>query len=164
MTKLRNVSGFTLIEILLGMAIILIIASGSYVGFTRFSRQQNLNIARDTLLNSLNEARSNAASQVIRTSVCKNSSQTLIGHQLNFHTTFYDLEEVCQNGSTTSTPLIKRILLSSGITFNPNPAPIRFLILTGGISGGVNRTATLINTAGQARNISVNASGVISSN
>lgn len=157
---MRN-KGFTLIEILLVMSIILLISAGSFVGFTSFNRQQTLSSTWDTLRNSFNEARSNAASQVIRTSICNASVQTLVGHQLNFHTTFYDLEEVCQNGSTTSTPLIKRIFLPSGITFNPNPAPIRFVVLTGGISGGLNRTVIITNTQGQTKSITVNTVGVI---
>ena len=162
----KNGAGFTLIEILLAMSIVLLIASGSFIGFKSFNQQQALSSTWDTLRNNFNEARSNAASQVIRTSVCNSPGQTLVGHQLNFYTNSYDLVEVCQNAGGAEPaplPLIKTIPLPPGITFNPvpNPAFIRFVVLTGGISGVSNRTVTITNTQGNTRSITVNTVGVI---
>lgn len=156
--------GFTLIEILLAMSMVLLIASGSFIGFKSFNQQQALSSTWDTLRNNFNEARSNAASQVIRTNVCNSPGQTLVGHQLNFYTNSYDLVEVCRTaGGAESTPVIKTIPLPPGITFNPvpNPAFIRFVVLTGGISGVSNRTVTITNTQGNTRRITVNTVGVI---
>lgn len=161
---MRN-KGFTLIEILVGMAIILIVATGSYVGFLSFNRAQSLNIAKDTLRNTLNEARSSALSQVI---LKCNSSQVLVGHQVRFYTSYYDIEEVCQNVSSPyaiTWSQTKRVTLSPDITFNPNPAvPILFLRLTGGTGELINRDVTLRNKGGQTRIVTVNPAGVISSN
>ncbi len=168
-------AGFTLIEILVVMAIIVILASGSYVGFIRFNKQQNLNITRDTLLNTLNEARSNALSQVISTTNapdgCKQAgtSRTLDGHQVSINTSgsphYYLLQEVCSGGGNTFTPTVKRIDLPSGVVFTSVPSsPVRFLIFT----GGVNSSATIIIRSGGAggptRTVTVNTTGVISSN
>ena len=157
-------AGFTLIEILLAMTVVLLISAGSYIGFKSFNQQQALSSTWDTLRNNFNEARSNAASQVIRTSVCNSPGQTLVGHQLNFYTNSYDLVEVCQNAGGAEPaplPLIKTIPLPPDISFNPaNPASIRFLVLTGGISGG-SKTVTIRNAQDNTRSITVNTVGVI---
>lgn len=156
--------GFTLIEILLVMAIIVILASGSYVGFVSFNRAQSLNIARDTLYNTFNEARSSAMSQVI---ISCSQNQTLFGYQIRFNTAYYDIEEVCRdvnlpNNLTNSR--VKRVPLPGDVTFYPNPSsPILFL-LTGGISGGADRSVILRNTASQTKTIIVSAGGVITTN
>ena len=155
--------GFTLIEILVGMALILILSSASYFGFVSFNRSQNLNIARDNLRNTLNEARSRSLSQVV---VKCSGSQTLFGHQVRFYNTYYEIEEVCEDIITrikTNFPT-KRVPLSSEISFNPTPSsPILFLRSTGGISDVASRVVTLQNLAGQ-RSVTVNPAGVISSN
>ena len=157
--------GFTLIEILLAMSIVLLIASGSFIGFKSFNQQQALSSTWDSLRNSFNEARSSAASQVIRTSVCSGVGQTLIGHQISFpNDRSYELREVCQLGTNPPTEnLIKTVPLPPGVTFNPVPNPtfIRFVVLTGGISGGLNRTVTITNTQGNTRSVTVNTVGVI---
>lgn len=172
---IRN-KGFTLVEILLGMAIIVILSSGSYVGFVRFNRVQNLNLTRDTLLNSLNEARSSAMSQVISTSNppdgCKQPSttRTFVGYQISFNSSgsphYYLLQEVCSSGTTTFTPTVKRINLPTDVVFvSPVPSQVRFSIITGGVSPPV--TTIIIRSGGAggpARTVTVNASGVISSN
>ena len=165
---IRN-KGFTLIEILVGMAIILILSSASYFGFVSFSRSQNLNIARDNLRNTLNEARSRALSQVV---VNCSPNQTLFGHQIRFYSTYYEIEEVCRDVNSPYTitypPPKKRVSLSTGstgISFNPTPlSPILFLRSTGGISDVINRVVTLQNIVSQTRTVTVNPAGVISSN
>lgn len=162
---MRN-KGFTLIEILVGMALILILSSASYFGFVSFNRSQNLNIARDNLKNTLNEARSRALSQVV---VNCSPSQTLFGHQIRFYSTYYEIEEVCRDVNSPYTitypPPKKRVSLSTGISFNPTPlSPILFLRSTGGISDAFNRVVTLQNEASQTRTVTVNPAGVISSN
>ncbi len=156
--------GFSLIELLLVIAVILIISTGSYVGFQQFSKNQILNTAADTLRNSLNEAKSNAMSQVI--TQC-NQNETLVGHSVVFNpsvpTSTYDLQEVCRNinpPNTTTNRQVKRITLSSGVTFSGSPAPIEFLVLTGGINGGVDRTIRIM-SGSQPRDITVTAVGVI---
>lgn len=161
---IRN-KGFTLLEILIVMAVILLVSIGSYVGFVQFNRQQNLTSAWDTLRNNLNEARSNSMSQVILTGACNQASQTLVGHQVRFYAPpgashYYNLEEVCSAGSET-TALEKTVYLPSGVVFTsiPSPSsPLRFLIITGAVSNPVTVT---IGNGKRTVNISVDSVGVI---
>lgn len=155
--------GFTLIEILIVMAIISLASVGSYVGFVQFNRQQGLTSAWDTLRNNLNEAKSNATSQVIVTGVCNQASRTLVGHQVAFGrsgaTDYYELQEVCTLGVNTLTPVVKRVNLPSRITFNPLPASfVRFQILSGNV---INPKTITITNQSRTRSISVDSTGVI---
>ncbi len=157
--------GFTLLEILIVMSVILLISIGSYVGFIQFSRQQSLTSAWDSLRNNLNEARSNSMSQAILTDACNQASQTLVGHQVRFYAPagaphYYSLEEVCSSGSVT-TALVRTVYLPSGVVFTSIPAPsspLRFLIITGAVS---NPTTVTISNGKNAVNISVDSVGVI---
>lgn len=167
--KAQKNKGFTLIEVLLVMAIIVILAGGSYVGFVKFGRQQSLNIARDNLLNTLNEARSSAMSQVITR--CTNS-QTLVGHQVRFDTSgdpqYYATQEVCRNnsdGTIANSVDEKKVNLSKDVTFTTTPgSPVLFLVLTGGVNSSANIIIQSGGLGGAARNVTVNVDGVISSN
>jgi|SRR3989344_2008708 len=169
--RVQNNKGFTLIELLLGMAIILILASGSYVGYIRFNKQQNVNIARDNLVNTLIEARSNAISQVITTlppAGCKQASRTLIGNQVWFDTTTdphsYLIQEVCSDGiNPYYTPTVKRISLAQGISFQSTPGFVRFRVATGEVA---TPTTVIVKVKGSSnpsewRTICVNLAGVI---
>lgn len=158
-----NNKGFTLIEIIIVMAIIVLMSSGSFVGFRQFGKQQDLNLAADNLRNTLNEARSDAASQTILTSTCDQASYTLVGHQVRFVSSaspqYYTLEEVCAQGVNISENIIKRVNLPTNVTFTSAPSsPVRFLVLTGNLSAQA--TITLNNGSG-TKIITIDSSGVI---
>ncbi len=160
--------GFTLLEILLVMAIILLVSIGSLVGFRRFSANQNLNIARDTLLNTLNEAKAKALSQVVATAACNQTGRALVGYQVSFDFSTdpdrYFLQEVCSG--VTNFPIVKTISLPTGVNFESPPtpsssSPIRFYIL----SGEANNNAVIRITSGSSyRSIGVDTSGIITEN
>ena len=155
--------GFTLIEILVVMAIISLVSVGSYVGFVQFNKQQSLTSVWDTLRNNLNEAKSKAASQVIVTSICNNGSQTLVGQQVRFYAPagaphYYNLEEVCNPGGVA---IVRTVYLPSNVTFTtipPPTSPLRFLIITGVVS---NPTTITISNGSQARSIIIDRTGII---
>lgn len=160
---MKLTKGFTLIEIILAIAIIALISFGSYAGFQKFSKQQNLNLTMDTLRNSLNEAKSKAMSQVIVTSACKQATRTLEGYQVRFDAStnpdqYYYIEEVC---SGVAAQTVKTIKLPPNVSFRTSPPPpslVRFLILTGLTNGPA--TITLISGT-QTKAITVDSSGRI---
>ncbi|MBI2621563.1 MAG: prepilin-type N-terminal cleavage/methylation domain-containing protein [Candidatus Levybacteria bacterium] len=168
--------GFTLIEVLLGMAIILIIASGSYVGFVKFGRQQNLNISRDNLVNTLTEARSNAMSQVITTTQSPNGCKqpgtfrTLEGQRVSFDRTTdpnsYLIQEVCRDASGPYAPIVKRISLPLGTEFLSTPplGYIEFKVRTGeAIASEIVVKIKGSTDLSQRKKICINSTGVIKS-
>ncbi len=142
---MRSLKGFTLIEILVSMAIILLLSVGSLVGFSQFGKRQSLNISRDALKNSLNEAKAKSQAQVIVTTQCKQSGRVLVGYQIRFNTVTnpdsYTLEEVCTSGAVILPQVIKTVSLSKGVEFNSPPStPLRFLLHPGTIN-----SATTVN-------------------
>lgn len=117
--------GFTLIELIVSMAVTLLIASGTYAAFIQFNRQQRVNASYEDVRNSLTEARSNTLSQVI--DKC-NTSQTLIGHRIQFSGSTYTLMEEC-TGSLPIPVKIKNI--PSDVILTATPSTFRFLVGTG---------------------------------
>ncbi len=160
---MRQRNGFTLIEILVSMAIILLISIGSLVGFSQFSKRQSLNLSVDSLKNSLNEAKFKSQAQVIVTTQCKQTGRILVGYQIRFNTSSdpdsYTLEEVCTSGAATLTPVVKTVSLNKDVEFNSPPStPVRFLLYP----GNVNAAAT-INLRSGTRNqsVEVDSAGIV---
>ncbi len=160
---MNSLKGFTLVEVLISMAIILLLSIGSLVGFSQFSKKQSLNISKDALKNSLNEAKAKSQAQVIVTIQCKQRGRILVGYQVRFNTTTdpdsYTLEEVCTSGVVTIMPVVKTVFLSKGVSFNSPPAtPVRFLLHP----ATVNSAATVnLRSGSRIESIEINSSGVI---
>lgn len=162
---MRSFKGFTLIEVLISMAIVLLLSVGSLVGFSQFGKRQSINIARDALRNSLSEAKSKSQAQVVVTNECKQSGRILVGYQIRFNTTTdpdsYTLEEVCTSGAATLTPVVRTVSLSKDVEFVSPPAtPLRFLIYPGTINSA---TTVTINMRSGSRTLplQVDPGGVI---
>lgn len=155
-TNFKKNTGFTLIEVIISIAIIGIISSTTVVTFNRFSSRQNLNIAYDDVKNALSEAKSNSASQVIIS-----CTENLLGYEVVFNAVnkTYSINEACSQ--PLADPVVKTYKLPSGINFNNNVSPpsIMFNTLTGGSNGG---SVTLTNgTASQNKSIMVESTGII---
>lgn len=160
---MRSLKGFTLIEILISMAIILLLSVGSLVGFSQFSKKQSLNISKDALKNTLTEAKAKSQAQVIVSAECKISGRILVGYQISFDTATdpdsYTLEEVCTSGAAELTPDVKTVSLSKNVEFNAPPStPVRFLLHPGTVN-----TEARIGLRSGTRNdeINVSSGGVI---
>lgn len=151
----KSGAGFTLVEIILVIGIISIIVTGSYAALTHFSRQQKINTAYENLKNDLNEAKSNASSQVV-----KNCTDTLVGYQISFAASSYTLQEVCQPSVGPETPSNIKTISVPGITLNSTPAIIKFLILTGKVESSGNVTISNADL-GQSKTINISSQGVI---
>lgn len=159
-------TGFTLIEIILSLAVILIISGASYVAFGNFNKQQVFNSSYENLKNTINEAKSDALSQVI--SKCT-GLQTLVGYQIAIDSSSdpksYSLQEVCQVSSTEVEVVnnLKTTSLPPDTTITSDfssSSPLRFLVLTGKVS--MAGTITLSNGS-QTRTININSQGVMQS-
>ena len=161
--KIKKASyGFNLIEILVTIGLISIIVTSSYVVFTRFNRQQAISTAYENLKNTLNEAKSNASSQVV-----KDCTNILVGYQISFFTdpSRYSLYEICQvpgESPTAIIPPVKTITLPEGITLDYSRPQdfVRFLILSNNVLNSGRITLTNGN-ASQNKIIDVSPEGVI---
>lgn len=152
--------GFTLIEIILTIAIISIIAGTSYVALTKFNSQQTLNSAYENFKNNLNLAKSNASSQVNNCS----SLQTLVGYRMNFpDVQHYNVQAVCQAGNNQVINTTRPSKLLSGVEFSSTYSPILFLVITGEVKDIPEAGAkiTLTGSNGSTRSLTVFPNGRI---
>lgn len=160
----KNKLGFTLVEILVVMAIIAILATSSVVISARFNRTQNINIAYDNLKTTLSQAKSYALFHVITD--CNAGVGRLVGYQVNFEKNrhVYKIQEVCQptSGAELITDVTDEIRLPEGVHFHDTGAgeipAIRFKVLTGGATS----TSTItIKQGSKTKAIRVTTSGII---
>ncbi len=153
--------GFTLIEILISLAFMMIISSGGYFAFIQFNKTQSLTTAYDNINAALEEAKSSAVSQVKPTSC---SGMTLTGYQVTLTTDTtpggYKVEATCldslgvqrtfSNGDKT---------LPQRATVSTTANPIQFL-LSGSLNSASNITIT-VSSGGQSKAITVSTAGLI---
>lgn len=165
--------GFTLIEILLTIAIIISLSSASYFAFVQFNKGKNLNIAYGDFVNILSEAKSDSLSQV-NVSLCT-ASQTLVGYQIVIDSSSspnsYRLEIVCATdiaNSTTYTPTqIKKKDLPSDVTISmakiiggSTYSATSFIFLTPNGLVGASYSATLTSSP-KSLSVGIDSNGVI---
>lgn len=167
----KHSCGFTLIEILLTMAIIISLSSVSYIAFQKFNKGNTLNIAYDDFVNTVNEAKSNSLSQV-KTSLCT-ATQTLIGYQIAIDKVSspnsYRLEIVCATDPADPTTYvstqIKKTNLPSGVTIAMTKVTdfsiaTSFLFLTPSGLVGASYSAALTSQL-QSKSVGIDSNGVI---
>jgi prepilin-type N-terminal cleavage/methylation domain-containing protein len=155
--KLKFNSGFTLVEILIAVAVLGVLASSTVVIFTSFSQRQSVNIAFDNVKNALNEAKSNASSNVV-----KNCADSLDGYQISFTARAYTLQEVCRapGGGGLSVADIKTTQMPGNTRIDNFPVTIKFRTLARDVD---NPGHIDISYKGEiVATIQVDASGVIS--
>lgn len=158
-------AGFSLIEIILTIAIMSIIAGTSYTALVKFNSQQSLNSAYENFKNNLNLAKSLASSQVTNCT----SSQTLVGYQMYFpDSNTYKIDSVCQasSGPPNPTPELRNARTSNltDITISYTKPTILFQVISGEVqdlSPGEEVTITLTGSNGSKRSITVFPNGRI---
>lgn len=165
--SIRPSAGFTLIEVILVIAIIVIITTSTFAVSNTYIQTQKLNTAVDNLKNSLNEAKSSALSQTVVTTgagSCGATGMTLVGYQLWFIDQHrYHFKEVCKNssGSWTSST-IRVITLPPGVSNNMSGDGIQFYIKSegGGTTSSSDRNIVL-SLGGRTRTVIVTKEGLI---
>lgn len=152
-------SGFTLIEIVVTLAVLTILVTGSFVGFNKYNQVQNLNSSSDNLKTNLNEAKSNALSGFIYKCT---STQSLYGYRLNVDSaSSYSLYEICVDsmGNQTQNQLSNKVVtLPTGVTINPTGTSVTFMAVTGAPLGA--SSFALTNGVIKAT-VTVDATGII---
>lgn len=164
--KINSAIGFTLIEIVVVMSVLMVLMTTTFVGFNQYTRTQRLNSDADNLRTNLNETKSNALSGYIYQ--CSNT-QTLYGYKLNIDTSSsYSLYEICKDNTTgvNQAPrqlTNKKFTLSSGAfdsTSTPVNTSVTFIAITG-IPETASTITFKINSGTNSRTITVNPTGII---
>ncbi|MBI2404698.1 prepilin-type N-terminal cleavage/methylation domain-containing protein [Candidatus Gottesmanbacteria bacterium] len=117
--------GFTILELLVSMGVILLVSGGVVAAFNNFNESQRVRQAALTLKGNVRYAQNKAVSGDKPTSGCV----TLQGYTVSFTGTSYSIQALCDGGlvgdsTTTSLP--------AGVSFVvPIPAAFTFAVLTG---------------------------------
>jgi type II secretory pathway pseudopilin PulG len=119
-------AGFTLVEVLIGIAAITAASAMVFGGFQRFAAKIPLDEARSTILNDIREAKSTALSQNVNQTICNTQTLNLVGYRVNFFQNatgadHYRLEVVCRNsnGREIATE-VKRVNLPDDLELTSN--------------------------------------------
>lgn len=158
---LKN-SGYTLIELLVGLSIIGLIFSFGFVNFRDFSRRQALDSASRDVRGQLRFTQERALSGQKPDDASCNSPNRLQGYNFSIVTNSnYVVEALCSGGSVQ----IRDIALVENITISiPSTNPILFKVIGQGnnipIGTSVVITITQIES-GDTRDITISASGEI---
>ncbi|EKE05343.1 MAG: hypothetical protein ACD_19C00354G0004 [uncultured bacterium] len=153
--KISNVQkGFTLVELLIVIAVVGILAAITTVSFVDYYQNQIVQTAASELVSTLNLAKSNALSQV-KPPACA----ALDGYRVVIaNGATYNLEVVCSGTPTT----VNSKSLSSPPDFTGMIFPSSFLfeVLTGNV---VNSGSSTINISGygKTQSITVSSTGVV---
>jgi prepilin-type N-terminal cleavage/methylation domain-containing protein len=132
--------GYTIVEILISMAIIGTIFTLGYVGFRDFSRRQILSAAQSMIIDDLHLARE----QAIAGKKPADCTGSLNGYSFQVLTDGYEVVADC----SISDAAIKQVSLSEGLTLDlPTPNPIIFKPI--GVGTNVDKTAEAIITINQ---------------
>lgn len=145
--------GFTLIEILVSLAVITTITGLVLVNYNNFNQVERMRQAGRNLRNDMRSIQAKASSGVKPVGV---TCTRLEGYQINFQTNSYNYQPVCTEGLVN--PVIT-VALPSGVAFYPVPLSQKFNILTGTTD---NDAIVTVSTLGKKYHVQVSKSGDIS--
>ena len=136
-------SGYTLIEILIGLTIISLLFSFGYASFRDFSRRQALSGVVKQIQGDLRLSQSSASAGQKPDDLFCNGSNTLRTYNFKVYS---DSEYKIEVGCTGGTVVSKEVTLPSEVTIStPSPNPIQFKVLGQGtnIAAGSSAVITL---------------------
>lgn len=148
-------AGFSLLELLVVMGIILSLTGMVISNYSSFSNTQKVKQAGRTLKNDFRFIQNRAASGV-KPSGCA----TLVSYRFSFTATSYQYQPVCNTGPAPNTAVV--INLPTDVTFSPVPAPFDFQVLTGAslLSSSTSQSFSLV-TSSQTYLVAVSNNGDI---
>ncbi len=151
----RTPNGFTFIEILVSVTLLLLLSGLLVAGYNRFNDSQVVAQAAATVQNNFRAIRTDAASG-IKPEGCG----TLVGYRVAFPTSAsYTATAVCQTaGGQEELGIPDTYVLPTGVTFTPLPQTFLFYPLERGVS--VTQVIELRSDTNVAR-LSVLSSGIV---
>ncbi len=148
---LRGNEGFTIIELLISMSIILLLGGGVLAAFNNFNENQKVKETALTLKSNLRLAQNKAIA-----GKKPEGCGALNGFTASFTASSYTVQARCDGvptgGSLTTS-------LPSGISFVPVPAAFTFSVLTGRIASNITLTVTGLS---KSYSVAVTESGNVS--
>lgn len=129
--------GFTLIELIISIAIIMLLVGGVVASYNSFNTTQLLTQTGLSLKNNLQLMRVKATAVEKPTSGCTQ----FLGYRITFAASSYSMQPLCTEGLVG---VAQTINLPQGVSFSPVPSVVTFAALSGGLTGGATVNLTLI--------------------
>ncbi|MBU1326710.1 prepilin-type N-terminal cleavage/methylation domain-containing protein [Patescibacteria group bacterium] len=133
--------GFTLIELVIATALLLLLAGSIVANYNNYSDKQRIRQEALTLKNDLRLAQIKAISVQKPASGCSG----YIGMNVTFSANSYSIQALCSEGLIGD---ILQHVLPSAVTFNPVPAPLTFRALTHTLTSDATETILLTGASG----------------
>ena len=131
--------GFTLVELLIAISILVMLLGVGLASFNSFNRRERLKQTALTLKSTLRLAQTKAISVEKPTSGCT----SFVGMRKHFTANSYSMEHECSpEGAVGATDTVT---LSGGIAFSPVPADFTFMTQTNTINISAATSITIIN-------------------
>ena len=153
--------GFTLIEVIVAVAISLVITGFVLVNYNSYNDTQTLKQAALTLKNDLRFAQSEAITGVKPTPIPPSFTPVcdeLTGFTVSFWSNSYTIRAACNPQGPSGD--VKTVTLPPGVTFSPVPPAIAFNVLSRGISLG-SGLCLVLSGSGKTYKLGVTNSGDI---
>lgn len=155
---MKKLPGFSLIELLVVVAIIMVLSGVSLVGYNNFNERQQVVRDAQNLASNLRLAQQWALSGYKPTGWCRVAGQTLLRWEVVVTAAQYTIQGICSSGAASVAKTVAFANVQATVA-----ATISFLPLTGAATAG--GTITLHGTSavsGENKIISVTQAGAIS--
>lgn len=165
-TFLSRESGYSFIELIVVIGILMIVVGGSIASYASFQDKEKVKQAALTLKSNLRLAQSKAVSgekPVLPNATPSADCKKLMGYVLQFSGTFYSIQAQCthSDGTQGNAGFETTIPVPSGVTVVPSAALIQFYPLDQGVS---DELVVSISSHSHAYQITVTKSGKIDDN
>lgn len=118
--------GFTLLELLVVVSILVLLFGVGIASFNTFNRRERLKQAALNFKSTLRFAQTRAISAE-KPASCVTNNSTFVGIRIEFTSNSYTVKHVCSDGNAGTD---EATTLTKGVTFSSLPAPFTFAALT----------------------------------
>ena len=123
--------GFTLIEMIISITIMLLLLGVTIVGYTSYNDKQKVKQAASALKSDLRMARTNATSG--KKPLSCTAQETFVGYEIIFASSFYSMTPRCSDSGLIVSER-NTIALPPGVSFDPIPSSFTYYSLMRGVS------------------------------
>lgn len=149
-------NGFTLIELIVSIAILLLLVLGLIASYNNFNQSQQVGQAARTVKASLKLGQSKALSGLKPASGCTE----LRGYTVSFTGATYSMQALCSEAEGLVGATVN-LSLPANISFSPVPGSFTFGVVTRGLLGVTSPVTITITGFGKTYTLTVEPNGVV---
>lgn len=150
--------GFTLIELIVSIAIMGLVMGGGIAGYRSFNERQQLLTTGKEVLVALRKAQTDAVAGV-KSSNCQ--TRTLVSNTFSYASGAYSIVEYCQQGGTIFPYTTRTETIAPGIEILIDRGQVTFYGQYGGVASPVQITIRKVGTTTPIYRINVNEQGTV---